>query len=335
MNDRVLRSLEDIRRRAVPDRRLGVFDVTITEEAGGRKLSGVTTSREALMALRRLAVDSELPEDVRALPDARVANEPAAVATAAVAPLLSSPAIRAERSSEVLHGETLVVLERRDAWLRVRAHDGYHGWMHEGYVRTGSLDWRDDWERRATGRSLGVELKVPGSGRVRLPLGARVALRRSGIELADGQLGDIAGGIVRPDSEAGAEARLLAPPEWATRWFGSAPYLWGGRTDWGVDCSGLAQAVYAVRGVDLPRDTDLQLGAGEEVPITPDGRGYEAGDLLFFAEQGRVSHVALWAGVGHIVHSALSRGGMSSDDLYGDTSLARKLRDGLVGVRRM
>jgi hypothetical protein len=334
MTDRVLRSLDAIRQRAVPDHRLGVFDITIAEDAGGRTLSGVTTSREALMALRKLAVESELREDVRALPDQRVAHEPAAVVTSALAPLVANPTIRAERSSEVLHGEFLVVLERRDTWLRVRAPDGYHGWMHEGYVRTGSADWCDDWKHRATGRSLGVELKLP-SGRVRLPLGARVVLRRGGVELAGGEIGELSAGIIRPESEAGVEARLLAPPEWAARWFARAPYLWGGRTDWGVDCSGLAQAVYAFRGVALPRDTDMQFGAGKEVAMTSDGRGYEAGDLLFFAEQGRVSHVALWAGVGHIVHSALSRGGLSSDDLYGDSVLAKKLRDGLVGVRRV
>lgn len=333
MTESVLRALEDIRRRSVPDRRLGVFDITIADDGGSRRLAGVTTSREALSALHRLAADASLRDDVRALPDAP--DEPAAVITAAVAPLLGSPTIRAERSSEVLHGESVVVLERRDAWLRVRAADGYHGWIHEGYARTGSLEWADDWDQRATGRSLGVELKGP-DGRVRLPIGARVAVRRSGaVELADGRTGEVVSGNLRLEREAGAEARLVAAPEWANRWFGGAPYLWGGRTDWGVDCSGLAQAVYAFRGIRLPRDTDLQLAAGTEVPPHADGRGYEAGDLLFFAEQGRVSHVALWAGAGRIVHSALSRGGVSRDDLFGRSALALKLRDGLVGVRRV
>jgi cell wall-associated NlpC family hydrolase len=146
-------------------------------------------------------------------------------------------------------------------------------------------------------------------------------------------VGEVASGAVRPDREARAEARLIAAPEWAARWFGGAPYLWGGRTDWGVDCSGLVQAVYDFRGIRLPRDTDLQLGAGREIPIAADGRGYEAGDLLFFAEQGRVHHVALWAGAGRILHAALSRGGVAADDLF--TDRMRKLRDGLVGVRRM
>lgn len=330
----LLRAIEDIRRRTVPDRRLGVFDVNLADDAAGHRLAGVTTSRDAIAALRLLAAEARLPADIHALPDSALTDR-AAVVTAAVAPMQATPAIRAERVSEALHGETLAILQRRDAWLLVRAGDGYHAWIHEGYVRTGPEDWAEDWEGRADGRALGLELRLP-DGRLRLPLGARVALRRDGgVETAGGHVGEVASGVVRPERESGAEARLLAPPEWALRWFGTAPYLWGGRTEWGTDCSGLVQAVYAFRGAALPRDTDLQMAAGTEVAMAKEGRGYEAGDLLFFAEHGRVSHVALWAGAGHIVHSALSRGGVGTDDLFGDAPHARRLRDNLVAVRRV
>lgn len=329
----LLRAVEDIRRRTVPDRRLGVFDVTVDEQDG---LTGVTTSREALTALRRLAADAQQPIAVQPLPDPKLAAAGAAVVTAAVAPLQAAPGVRAERVSEALHGETLALLERRDEWYRARAQDGYHAWVHAGYIRTGTDEWAADWLERATERVLGAELRLE-DGRVRLPVGARLAARRDGsVETADGRGGEIVSGVVRPASEAGAEARLLAPPEWALRWFGTAPYLWGGRTDWGTDCSGLVQSVYAFRGQALPRDTDLQLAAGTEVPLTRDGRGYEAGDLLFFTEQGRVSHVALWTGSGHIVHASLSRGGLGTDDLFGDTAArVKRLRDNLIGVRRV
>jgi len=316
----------------VPDRRLGVFDVTLDDQ---RRITGVTTSRDGLIALRRLAADAQLKIDVQPLPDPTLTDVNAAVVTAAVAPLQAAPAVRAERVSEALHGETLAVLERRDAWYRVRAGDGYHAWVHGGYLGIGTDEWAADWLKRADLRALGAELRLE-RGRVRLPLGARLARRRDGgVETADGRTGEITGGVVRPEIETGAEARLLAPPEWVLRWFGNAPYLWGGRTDWGTDCSGLVQMVYGFRGLSLPRDTDLQMASGSEVAITKDGRGYESGDLLFFAEQGRVSHVALWAGAGHIVHSALSRGGVGTDDLFSDEPYIRRLRDNVVAVRRI
>jgi hypothetical protein len=314
----------------VSDPRLGVFDVAVRPGA----VAGCTTSRDALVALRRIAAAARLADDVRLLPDASVGDAPAAVVTAAVAPLLREPRASGDRVSEALHGETLALLECRQGWLRARAGDGYHAWVHAGYLTAGSPEWAEDWARRATVRSLGAELRS-ADARFRLAVGARVASRRGGeVETADGRVWTIAAGVVRPEAEGRAEARLVAAPEWALRWFSGAPYLWGGRTEWGVDCSGLVQATYAARGAALPRDSDLQSVAGGEVQIDAHGAGYEAGDVLCFADGRRVTHVALWAGAGRIVHAALSRGGVVSDDLLTGTPAARRLRDSLVAVRR-
>jgi len=332
MTDHLERDVSDVAHKWVPDARLGVCDVAVRPGA----LAGCTTSRDALAALRRIAAAAGLAADVRLLPDSSVGDEHSAAVTAAVAPLVREPRVSADRVTEALHGEILAVLERRDdAWLRVRAADGYHAWIHSGYVTLGTAAWADDWAGRATLRSLGAELRCEGA-RFRLALGARAApLRGAQVETADGRWWDIAAGAVRPEAELRVEARLVAAPEWALRWFSGAPYLWGGRTAWGVDCSGLVQATYAARGVALPRDSDLQSTTGQEVPLSATGGGYEAGDVLCFTDGHRISHVALWSGAGRIVHSALSRGGVTSDDLLADTPTAKRLRDFLVAVRRV
>jgi hypothetical protein len=331
VTDPLARALDDVRRKWVPDRRLGAFDIAAT----GGKLTGRTTSREALEGLRRLGVASGLPVEVALLPDASVDDGGVAVVTAAVAPLLDQPVVNGPRVSEALHGEPLALLERRGDWLHVRAADGYLAWTHAGFVRVGTADWLEDWLSRATARSLGCELEHQGT-RLRLTIGGRLVLRRDGlVETADGRLARVFSGMVRPQLELHAEARLMAVSELVLRWFGAAPYLWGGRTEWGVDCSGLVQAAYAARGVALPRDSDQQFAVGAEVRPAAAGEGYEPGDLLFFAEDGRVSHVAVWAGAGRIVHSALSRGGVVGEDLFGDVPRLKRLREHVVGVRRM
>jgi len=335
--DELTRAVDDIRRKWVPDPRLGVFDVVVTPPVGAQHaaplLTGVTSSRDAQESLRRLARETGLSEEVRLLPDAAGAQD-GAVVTAALAPLLGEPQLTAPRVSEALHGESLAILERQGEWLRVRAPDDYVAWVHTGYAATGPAEWARDWEERATARSLSADIQTT-TGRRRLPTGARLALRRDGaVELADGQLGSVVGGAVRPEAELRVEARHLALPELAQKWYAGAPYLWGGRTEWGIDCSGLVQAIYGARGIRLPRDSDQQLGQGREIPLSADGSAYEAGDLLFFTERGRVSHVAFWAGAGRIVHSAVSRGGVGGDHLFGDEPRMVKLRANLVGVRR-
>ena len=326
--DKLERAVDDIRRKWVPDGRLAVFEVSLLPKG----IAGVTSSRDARDALRRLANEAQLAEKVELIPDD--VAEPAAIVTAALAPLLPEPKISSARVSEVLHGETLDILERREEWLRVRGPDGYIAWLNAGYVATGPSAWAEDWRERATARSLSAEVVI-SDGRRRLPTGARVALKRGVVELADGQRGAVASGHVRREQELRIEARHLALPELAQKWFSGAPYLWGGRTEWGIDCSGLVQAVYAARGIALPRDSDQQFSQGKEIAMSPHGDGYEAGDLLFFAERGRVSHVALWSGAGRIVHSALSRGGVGGDNLLGPEPRMVRLRGSLVGVRRI
>jgi cell wall-associated NlpC family hydrolase len=110
------------------------------------------------------------------------------------------------------------------------------------------------------------------------------------------------------------------------------PYVWGGESPAGFDCSGFVQYVYRRQGIELPRVSRDQARAGRALPTSLDG--IARGDLLFFAGDGRtVSHVAIYAGDGRILHSSSSGRGVRYDDLGGGRG-GWYVRH-LVGVRRV
>lgn len=303
----------------------------------------VTTSeRAAATALgRALRGRRGVTHAITLLPEAELAGTGHAIVRVALAPVRRRPDVRAEQVSQEVLGAAVEPLRREGEWLLVRGADGYLGWVHEGTL---ALDSGREWARRAESEGAlvldGVVRDGAGRPLARLPWGARVWLGDDGeVTLPDGRRGRL------DDDAALARVRDRAsrfPPqpdallETAQTWLG-VPYLWGGRTRWGADCSGFVQAVFGVHGVRLPRDSDLQAKAGTAVRPGARFRGVRAGDVVFFRgpTSRRVTHVGISLGGARLLHAAEPNGEVAVDDLATTDELGARLAGRVAAVRRV
>lgn len=217
-----------------------------------------------------------------------------------IAPLRSAPKDQAEIVSQLLFGDQVLILEHLEKWLKVQsAFDGY-----EGYV-----DFKQLQPTAAT-PVLSASAKtylVP-------------AAAANSLTLADGSKMYLAAGSSLPDFNEGQcrigaktykvdfeplaiKAGQIFNNVIATAmFFQHAPYLWGGRTLFGIDCSGFVQIVFKMNGVNLQRDASQQALQGNTVHFLPE---VQPGDVAFFDnEEGRIIHVGILLNQKEIIHAS-------------------------------
>lgn len=231
-----------------------------------------------------------------------------AVFTHNVVPLYAEPNGSSEQISQGLLGDAAEMLTEADAFVQVRTADGYTGWVRSRHLRPREEPDPADADPQihpgarvvSVGTAFADVWDKPDGDRLRTKLvwGTRVTLLEI-VQRRNGAFGHLllpagyADGSLHLPFTAGYVALetldLSGPPkafdgktacELAHRFIGT-PYLWGGGTPFGFDCSGFVQRIYAVMGITLPRDAYLQAGAPFGTFREP-GAMLKAGDLVFF-----------------------------------------------------
>jgi hypothetical protein len=223
------------------------------------------------------------------------------ICNVSIMPLRAEADDRSEMVSQVLFGETLDVLEMRSNWARVRVlTDRYEGWVDPkqfAVIDDAEMNRLNSAKQFYTTDLVQILTHVKTKHMIPLIMGSHLpALHESKLMIAGEQYvfdSSSIQSIVKPTRKRVLENAMM---------FINAPYLWGGKSPFGIDCSGFTQTVYKVSGILLNRDASQQAMQGETVNFITDAL---AGDLAFFDnDEGNITHVGILLGDNKIIHAS-------------------------------
>lgn len=198
---------------------------------------------------------------------------------------------RSEMVSQLLYGDCYKIIEKRKNWDKIRMEwDGYEGWIDQNQVYKTSKESFDKITNAHVMVSTDLVNYITTQDNLLFPI-----LIGSDLRAMKTLQHQFEGESHRPEKNK----KILTSTAYL---FLNAPYLWGGRTLMGIDCSGFTQMVYKINGIKLSRDAHQQALQGQTLSFIEES---EAGDLAFFDdEEGNIKHVGLLLENHHIIHAS-------------------------------
>lgn len=316
--------LDELKTTYAPDKRVALFNITIEEKGDKIVLSGETNLEEAKSQLlnRFKETGKEIEDQVQLLPAGDLGEKHYAIVNNSVANLRSQGKHSAELATQATLGMPLKVLKKDGDFYLVQTPDKYIAWVdHGGIFRVTESQWKaaeaapkviyippfgfaykttnaksEPVADLVSGNMLQLQGESGDFYQVSFPDG-----RQAFVKKEDGQIYAKWLETLNPSSES-----LVS----VSRQLIGLPYLWGGTSAKGVDCSGFTKTIYLLNGMVLPRDASQQVHAGELVDEEKDWDKLQAGDLLFFGRPAtaesreRVVHVGMWIGNGEFIHAS-------------------------------
>lgn len=311
--------LNQIRDQFAPDKRVALFDI----EWSGDSLKGETNLPNALAALLE-KLDSagvEYVNSVKVLPDNSLDGKTHGIVTISVANIRSAPKHSAELATQATMGTPVRVLKKEGSWYLVQTPDKYISWVDAAGIELMDNSSFENWEKAQkiifTGL-LGYVFEDDSESMMVSDLTAgnllkKVAETNSHFEVAlpDGRMGFVKKETAIPfmewvKSRAMTDGNLIS----TAKSMMGVPYLWGGTSIKGVDCSGFTKTIYFLNGQVIPRDASQQVNEGILVDTDKNWGNLKVGDLLFFGRKAteespeRIVHVGMWIGNNSFIHSS-------------------------------
>ncbi|WP_395044527.1 NlpC/P60 family protein [Flavobacterium sp.] len=219
-----------------------------------------------------------------------------AICNLSVIPIRIEPSDRSEIVSQVLFGEHFEILELNKQWAKIKLHfDDYEGWIDSKQYQIISKEDYELLSKEAIilNSDLVEYISAPNNVLIPITLGVSLSfLNHSEINTQNYEFEGLKISGIKPKSNLMNIANMYL----------NAPYLWGGKTPFGIDCSGFTQMVYKLNGYKLLRDASQQSSQGEVLSFIEES---EPGDLAFFDnEDGKIIHVGIILENNYIIHAS-------------------------------
>ncbi|MFQ3332759.1 MAG: hypothetical protein ACI84S_000839 [Thalassomonas sp.] len=218
------------------------------------------------------------------------------ISNLSIIPMRDEAADQAEMVNQILFGEHFKVLEIRKKWSKIRlAHDNYEGWVcNKQWIEIPEEDYKQ-LDKDVSTITTDILDIITKEHHQPIVIGSILPTYKSGHALINNEMYKF-DGLTTPgftQKEKLVENALM---------YLNAPYLWGGRSPLGIDCSGFSQMVYRLQGISLPRDAYQQAEVGTTLSFVEES---EPGDLAFFDnKEGKITHVGIILADNHIIHAS-------------------------------
>lgn len=353
MGQNIQTIIDEVRNKLAPDKRTAIFDISFDEHENKLTLKGEVSDfsfKDELISTLVKNTSQQVIDSIQVLPSSKLGKKVYAIVNLSVCNIRSKPDHPAELSTQALMGTPVKVYKEQNGWYLIQTPDDYLGWVDDDGISLKNAVEMNEWinsEKIIYKNFFGfvyadekIEKIISDAVAGNIFQKLNETKNYFEVKLPDGRLGFIkkeeAENFTDWFNQLSFNSESIL--EWGKKMIGF-PYLWGGTSIKGIDCSGFVKTIHFMNGLILPRDANQQALIGEEIPFDSEFSKLKPGDLIFFGRKGnevrpeRITHVAIYLGNKKFLHSS-GRVRMDSFD-KGDENYNEYRLNTIVRIKRI